>query len=509
MSTPVFSPDSRFIAYFWGTDATHGAIKKIAVSGGTPVMLCDAGLPTGLSWDADDIVFSQLVSGDGGVMRVSANGGKPELLVPMKSGERAADPQILRNGQAALFTVAGDDVRTNGTFGRTSIVVQSLPSGARKTLIDSGFGARYLPTNHLVYAVGGTLFAVPFDLQQLRVTGSAAPMIDRIGLGFSGAALSVSDTGSLVYVSGSSAPLQGTIGLVDRKGVVERLKLPPRLYGFPRVAPDGKQVAFTSDDGKESIVWIYDLSGASAMRRLTFGGANRHPVWSSDGTRIAFQSDREGDLGIFWQRSDGTGAPERLTKADKGTVHIPTSWSSDGQTLAFTVVKGTEQAVWTFSLKSHATTIFASAPFAAVANAVFSPDGRWITYQSSETGRNEIFVRPFPTGSKYQISRDGDNHHPFWSPDGKDVFYVPGPGQFVAVSVTTQPTFTFGEPRPVPAPSLEGGPNSARSHDITRDGLRIVGFVGADEGKAGKIAAPQLQVVLNWFEELKQRVPSK
>src|SRR5262249_15295747 len=154
--------------------------------GGTPITLCDAGLPAGLSWRADDIVFSPF--GGNGVMRVSANGGRPESLIPLKTDEHAINPQILPGGQAVLFTLTADDVIINGTWGRAKIVVQSLPSGPRKTLIDVGFGAHYLPTNHLVYVADDKVFAVPFDPQQLRVAGAATPVIAGIGVGLSGAA---------------------------------------------------------------------------------------------------------------------------------------------------------------------------------------------------------------------------------------------------------------------------------------------------------------------------------
>src|SRR5262249_45528541 len=157
-----------------------------------------------------------------------------------------------------------------------------------------------------------------------------------------------------------------------------------------------------------------------------------------------------GDFGIFWQRADGTGSVERLTKAEKDTQHIPDSWSPDEQWLSFTLVKSGTQSVWLFSSKDKKTTPFADIAGGLLGRSVFSPDGKWIAYQSSETGRNEIFVQPFPaTGTKYQITRGTDSHHPLWSPDGKELFYVPGPGQFVRVGVSTQSNFSVGNPTPV------------------------------------------------------------
>ena len=248
------------------------------------------------------------------------------------------------------------------------------------------------------------------------------------------------------------------------------------------------------------------------MRRLTLGGRNRLPVWSADGERVAFQSDREGDLGLFWQRADGTTAAERLTKPDKDTAHVPESWSPDGKTLLFSVAKGSSYSLAALSLPDKKVTPFGGIQSPYPPAATFSPDGRWVAYTGSEPGApaGSLFVQPFPTtGAKYQISKTG-GIHPMWSPDGKELFYRPGVNQLVAVSVTTRPTFTFGNPVPVPRPFVESRPGFERNNDITLDGKRFLGVVAAGQGStSGAPAAPQIQVVLNWFEELKARVPTK
>ncbi len=503
---PLFSPDGRSIAFWSGADQT---IKKIALSGGAAVTICPADIPPfGMSWGTDGILFGQ---GSKGIMRVSANGGKPELLVSAKAGELAHGPQILPGGQTVLFTLA---TGTGDSWDKAHIVVQTLRSGERKILIEGGSDARYLPTGHIVYALGGVLFAVPFDLKRREVTGGPVPIVEgvrRSGTATGTAHFSVSDTGSLIYVPGPAATTaaQNNLALIDRKGAVEPLKLPSGAYQFPRISPDGKRLAFATDDGKEAIVWIYDLSGTSAMRRLTFGGKNRFPIWSADGARVAFQSDREGDLGIFWQPADGTGTAERLTKPDQGTSHVPESWSPKGERFLFGVTKGSNSSLWTFSLQDRKATPFGRVQSSIPSNAVFSPDGRWVAYGSNETGGFEIYVQPFPsTGAKYQVSKNGTSIHPLWSPDGKELYYAPGSGlQFGVVSVTTQPSVTFGNLVPVPRPFLMFGPGAAREYDITPDGKRFVGVVAAGQTQSGAPATPQIQVVLNWFEELKQRVP--
>src|SRR5262249_7935993 len=261
---------------------------------------------------------------------------------------------------------------------------------------------------------------------------------------------------------------------------------------------------------KASIIWIYDLAGGSSVRQLTLNGKNRYPIWTADSQRVAFQSDRDGDRAIFWQRADGTGTAERLTKPEKDVEHIPDSWSPDGQRFSFTAVKGNAASIWIFSLQDKKATVFAEEQSAFLGRSVFSPDGNWLAYQSSETGPERIFVQPFPrTGTKYQISKDA-GHHPLWSPDGKELFYIPGPSQFRKVSISTQPNFTFGNPEPAPNGSfIEYGPFVPRSYDITPDGKRFLGVVPISASENGAPVPSQINVVLHWFTELQQRVPVK
>jgi len=303
--------------------------------------------------------------------------------------------------------------------------------------------------------------------------------------------------------------------LFDRKGGSELLKIQPGAYQTPRMSPDGKRIAFGSDDGKEASIWIYELSGTSSTRRLTFEGQghNRFPVWSANGQRVAFQSDREGDLGIFWQQADGTGTAERLTKADEGVSHIPESWAPGGDRFLYNAGKGGANSLWVFSLKDGKAARFdaVESPGRTLTGAVFSPDGRWVAYASQE-GRalSAVYVQPFPpTGAKYQISKDTDDgHHPVWSPDGAELLFTRNLGAPMAgVRVTTQPSFAVGEAMPVSRPFQTAAPFSERPYDISRDGQHFLGLIGA--AQAGAPAAQQIQVVLNWFEELKARVPGK
>ena len=326
-------------------------------------------------------------------------------------------------------------------------MAQSLATGERKTLIDGGTDGRYIPTGHITYAVGGVVYAVPFDLAKLAVTGGPAPVVEgvrRIMAGTIGAVdVAFSNSGSLAYLPGPASGAQQELTLFDREGRAEALKLGPGSYSYPRVSPDGKLLAFETSDGKEENISIYEMSGASSVRRLTFGGNNRFPAWSADGRRVTFQSDRGGDLAVFWQPADG-GTAERLTTPDAGTSHVPESWSPAGDVLLFGSEKNGDRSLWTFSLRSRQATPFGDVKATAFpTDAMFSPDGRWVAYQMGEQGQGEgtTYVQPFPpTGAKYQIARGG---RPLWSRDGTELFFVPSPGEFMVTTVKTQPAFTF------------------------------------------------------------------
>jgi len=504
---PVFSPDGKWLAFFSAADQT---LKRIAVSGGAAVTICSAQAPAGTTWGTSGIVFAQPSKG---IMRVSPNGGQPELLVAAKDGEQLAEPQMLPGGQAVLFTQAAGATLGSAAWDKAQIVIQTLKSGARKT-VQPGASARYLPTGHLVYALAGVLYAVPFDLGRLEATSGPVGIVEGVARGAAGGAqFAFSNNGGLIYVSGpvsGAGAGQNVLALVDRKVDVEPIKVPPATYGYPRVSRDGKRVAYQIDDGKDSSIWIYELSGAAAPRRLTLPGTgtNRYPIWSSDNARVAFQSDREGDLGIWWQRADGNGAAERLTKPEKGISHIPDSWSPDGQRFSFTAVKDNTSAVWTYSLPDKKATVFAEVPGSSAGRSVFSPDGKWIAYQVNDGQATHNFIQTYPpTATKYQQPQDGNDHHPVFSPDGKELFYIGGAGIFGSVRITTQPSLSFGGPVRAPRSGFQTqGGTFVRTYDVLPDGKRFIGVVTAGQAQSSA-AAPQIQVVLNWFEDLKQRVP--
>jgi serine/threonine-protein kinase len=518
MGDPEFSPDGSSIVFWAGTvqGDRDNALRKIAVGGGTAQTLAKAQFPYGITWSSAGIIFG---TRDRGIMRLSPDGGEPQRLVAVKEGEIASVPQMLPDGQTLLYTLTSN---TNG-WDDARVVVQSLKSGVPKTVVARGTSARYLSSGHLVYAVGGILFAVPFDLQRLETVGGPVQVVEGV-LRTSGNPVIAFDAQFGVSLNGSRAYLPGPANFVgslqqldlawtDRTGKVEPLKLPPRSYVNPRLSPDGKRLAFGVDDGTRADIWVHEVSGASSPRLLTFGGHNRFPVWSADSQHIVFQSDRDGDAGLFWQRADVSGTAERLTKADPGTSHVPDSWSPKADILLFDVVKNSNYALRTLSLEGRKSAAFGQIDASDPTGAVFSPDGRWVAYSGGmRPAAHYIYVQPFPaTGERNQISAETDDgHHPMWSQDGKALFFI-GPGRFVTVGVSTQPKFSIGSAVTIPRGFTEGnGASNVRSYDVSPDGQRFIGVVvAASPGQAAAVAGPQLLVVSNWFEELKQRVPGK
>ena len=517
VTTPVFSPAGDAIAFWTPLDRR---IKRVPVAGGEAVSIVAADDPYGMSWDGDHLLFGQ---GAKGIMRVRADGGVPEVLASVGSNEEAHGPQLLPGGAHILFTVA------TGTgadrWDTANIVVQSLSSGKRTVVIAGGTDARYVPTGHLVYGRSdtrfgnGTLFAVPFDTAQMAITGPALPVIDGIrtsGSRMSGALqFALSASGTLVYLPGSRVgPEYGKQQLVlaDRSGRIEPLPTAPSDFRAIRVSPDGARIATEVGTADDANIYISDTAAAALLRRLTFGGRNRCPVWSADGKLIAFQSDRDGDRAIFAQAADGSGAAERLTTPGVGESHTPESWSPDGRTLLFSVTTPSIGSLATLSMDNRGVTVFSDVTSVIPMNARFSPDGRWVAYARADRGTSStIFVEPFPsTGAKYQLVVQGPPstaHKPVWAPDGRELLYVPRLGGFEAVSVTMRPAFAFGYAVPVPRKFNPGAPPVRALYDITPDG-RFVGVIPV--GDSGAIySAPQIEVVLNWFEELRRLVPLK
>jgi len=490
-----FSPDGKSIGFF-----ADRKVKKTSLAGGSPITLCDAppGLRSG-DWFEDTIVFTANVESGQGLYRVSANGGEPEMLatVNLDEGElRYGAPDFLPDGKDLLFTIQFS------TGFQTALL--SLETGERKVVLENARQARYLSTGHLVYEQSrtGNLMVVPFDLAALEVTGDSVQVMQGVRQrADSYVDYAISNNGTLVYVpSTSTGGLKRTLVWVDRQGLATPLVEDRQAYSRARLSPDGQRVAVAIQSSLNQDIWIYDIGRGTRMR-LTVEGNNDHPVWTPDGTRVTFDSTRDGPRELYWKPADGSGQAELLLNTNSENRLMPTSWSPDGESLAFYSPDGARD-IWTLPRERDALT-FVATTFNE-RSPMFSPDGRWLAYVSDESGRDEIYVKPYPgPGGKWPISTEGGTE-PQWSADGRELFYRLGEKMMV-VEVQSEPAFTSEGPQLVFEVPYLTNQFGTSNYDISPDGQRFLMIKAAEEeeGQQG-----QINVVQNWFEELKRLVPT-
>jgi serine/threonine-protein kinase len=416
---------------------------------------------------------------------------------------------VLPGGKAVLFTSSSD----NANFEGAEIVVYSMASGQRKTVQRGGFHARYLPSGHVVYMHEGTLFAVPFDLQRLEVTGQPAPILEGVvtTTAFGGAQFSFSDTGNLVYVAGHAAQ-NVSIYWMDREGKFTPLREIPGGYYSLAFSPDGKRLALDINDSKRRDIWVYAWE-RDTFTRLTFAGeANESPVWTPDGQRIVYSSqERGGPFNLWWIRADGAGDAQRLTES-KGPQYAR-SWQPGGKVLAFSQlnpgtswdiltlrIEGNEKSAW----KPGEPKPFVNSAFVEFAPA-FSPDGLWLAYQSTEAGNNEVYVRPFPgPGGKWQISTGG-GVLPKWSRNGKELFYRTEDSKVMAVTYTASGDSFHADKPQLWSPGQFTDRGANLNFDLHPDGKRFA--VLKTPGAEQNAAVNKVSFIFNFFDELRSKLP--
>jgi Tol biopolymer transport system component/predicted Ser/Thr protein kinase len=498
---PFFSPDGQWVGFFAG-----GKLKKVSVSGGAALTLGDAVFPRGANWGSQGtIAFAPT---NGSVLKHVSDGGSTlQSLTRFEKGESSHRwPEFLPGGKAVLF-VAG---QAAGNWINTQVALQLVGTGERRNLIPRGTSPHYALSGHLVYVQGGSLMAVPFDPQRLTVAGAAVPVVEGVMQSpvSGGAQYGFSATGSLVYVSGGIHAAQNRLVWVNRNGAEQPLAAPARAYLNPRLSPDGQRVAMGITE-QDAQVWLYDLSRETLTRFTLEGNSNQYPVWEPDGKRIAFQSNKEGVPNLFWQMADGSGGLERLTTSED--TQTANSWSPDGQLALIEINPTTGWDIWVLQMGGPSagtgqarkalpflrTTFNESAPR-------FSPNGRWLAYVSDESGRFEIYVQPYPgPGGKWQISTEGGTE-PVWNPNGRELFYRSG-DKMMAVDIATQSSFAPGKPKVLFAGQYVPTPVTFPNYDVSPDGQRFLMLKPSDAAEA---APTQINVVLNWFEELKRKVPT-
>jgi Tol biopolymer transport system component len=497
---PFFSPDGKWIGFFEGAGQT---IRKVALSGGAPVTLATTNGIHGASWGED----GNIVWGFFNLFSVPAAGGPPKTLLKAdsKNGERFyRQPWYLPGGKAILFTVGKENMQS---YSDAQIAVLSLETGQKKILIEGGMCPRYSPTGHLVYARAGSLLAVPFDLKKLAISGQPFRVVDgvfmsaRTGM----AAFAISAKGDLVYAQGPIDTGDRQPFWVDRKGAATPLPLPPRPYLHPRLSPDDRQLAIEIE-GAAHDSYSYDISRGT-LAQFSFDGSTHWPLWSPQGDRITFRSGRTTPMSMWWIPADRSGEDERLGSID-GQMQNPESWSPDGRALLFTQKRkdaGSDILVLPLDGDRRPrplvqTKFDEGAP-------KFSPDGKWVSYCSNESGRTEVYLTPYPgPGARIQVSTEGGTDA-VWRRKGGELYYRQGDTMMV-VSVTTQPKLTLSKPRALwqgkyteGTSTMCGEPGAtSTNYDVTADGERFLMI----QEKADDAVARQVNVVLGWAEELKR-----
>lgn len=508
---PFFSPDGRWVGFF-----SMARLRKISVAGGAPIELGNGAL--GGTWSDDgSIVFSPRITGP--LARVSSEGGTPEPLTTVVEGELTHRwPHVLPGGKAVLYTASASAASTaNG-----NLVLQALPNGARRVLQQGATYGRFVASGHVVFVRAGTLFAMPFDLDRLEPTGTAVPVLEGMTTINSGATtvaggahFAVADTGTLIYLPGRSLDLNADpIVWLNRGGQTSPLRSVPVDWSNPRFSPDGSLLAMDFIDRGNTDVWVYDWARDSLSPLTSPHPADDlAPVWTPDGRRLVFSSNRNGGPNLYWQRADGEGEVQPLTESPE--QQFATSWHPSGRYLAFRQINpqtGSDLMILPMEgddvsgLRPGTPTVFLATPFEEVMPE-FSPDGNWLAYGSNESGRYEVYVRPFPgPGSRWQASVDGSSgtFAANWSRTRPELLFETPDGQIMVTRYRIE-----GDAFRADRPSL--WPGSAHllrsrwgSFALHPDSERVA---LAPVGNRPALPGDRVVFLLNFFDELRRLAP--
>ncbi|HEV8119517.1 MAG TPA: protein kinase [Candidatus Polarisedimenticolia bacterium] len=494
---PFWSPDGRSIGFF-----ADGKLKKIASSGGPPQTVCDAPLNRGGSWSSDGTIIFTPVA-DGPIYRVPVSGGTPVALThfdPKRNETTHRWPYFLPDGKHFLFLIASFSSNTEQE--KMGVYLGSLEHGEEEFLLRANSNMAYAPPGYILFLRERNLYAQRFDLEGFQVSGDPIAVAEQIQYFpqiFTGL-FSVSGTGSLLYQNQGGSTL-GRLVWFDRDGKGLGALGVPADQANPRLSPDGRRVALSITDARSgnADVWSYDIAGGIPTRLTTHPAIDSAPVWSPDGSRLAYTSMQRGHSEVFEMASGGGG--ERPLAGSRRT-NYPNDWSPDGQEILYRANDpDTNLELWLLPRGGEGQPVpFLKASY-GVSNGQFSPDGRFVAYASNESGRWEIYVAPFPgPGGNWKVSTEGGSE-PAWRRDGKELFYLAADGHLMAAPVRLAPTFDAGDPKPLflvrrrePVATID-----LFSYDVSRDGQRFL--VNTD---AGETTAPPLTVVLDWASELKK-----
>jgi serine/threonine-protein kinase len=514
---PFVSPDGQWVGFVDAADSTGAdaqfvtRLKKVAVTGGPAMTLATLPYqPRGATWAPGEAIIFATSDPETGLQRVATTGGTPTVLTRPDRAHGEADhllPEQLPGGRAVLFTITA----LTGGLDAAQVAVLDLQTGKHTVLLRGGSHAHYVPSGHLVYATQGTLRAVLFDLPTLTTRGTPTLVIPDVVTTATGSldAVATAD-GTLAYVSGGAAVSSGqaprTLVWVDRQGRETPLSTPPRAYVQPRLSPDGTRVAVAARD-QETDIWLWDLMRAT-LTRLTFDpGADTTPAWTPDSRRIVFSSSRGTGQNIYIQAADGTGSATRLTDSPN-TLNV-TGITADGMGVVFhEVTPNRQRDLGLLTLAPPHVESLVETPFEE-RGGIVSPDGRWLAFESNNSGRFEIYVRPFPNvaDGQWQVSNAG-GVQPLWSPSGRELFFVATDGALMTVAIESRgTTWSAGAAKTLLGERYYTGDTSyvSRHYDVSPDGQQ---FLMIKESGTGQTAAPQLIVVQHFADELKRLVPT-
>ncbi len=492
-ANPFFSPDGQWLGF-----TAEGKLRKVPVRGGQPVTICGAPDVRGASWGDDGtILFVPTVFA--GMSKVGADGGGLEVVTKLdpktaSGGQRW--PQMLPGGNAALVS----PVRSWRDEGR-DIAAVSLATGESKVLVKGASYPRYVD-GILFYARGGSILASAFDVGRLAVVGPEVTVLEDVRMSprITGYAFfEVASNGVAVFVPGFQRAVERTLVWFDRTGHMQPIAATPRPYQTPSLSPDGRRIAVTIEGPSNDDIWIGDLA-SDAWTRLTLEGDNRFPVWSPDGSRVAFQSFPEGAPNVSWAPSDGSGKPTRLTLERPGYV-TPRSFSPDGKEIAVSAIfpDATGVDVWIVGTAEGSRPRPIVATPAAESAGMFSPDGRWLSYSSDVTGQSEIYVQPYPDGERRWLVSRGGGSGARWLRSGREIVYW-NANRIMSVAVKTTNGFEAAAPRvlfEVPSSVASAGGGWG---DVTADGERFL-MVKGPEGPG-----PQIVVAPGFLDEVRARL---
>jgi serine/threonine-protein kinase len=498
-----FSPNGDWIAFF-----TRNELKKVSIRGGAPLILAPVALNRGGTWtDEGTIVYAP--NPNSSLMSVSEAGGEPRAITQLDStaGEISHRwPRAIPGRSAVLFTVFANAPGLE----KGRLEVLDLKSGKRKVLHHGGTDPRYVPTGHILYLYEQTLFALPFDVGRLEVTGNPVPLAEKLRTSISeGAAqYDVSMNGTMIAMfGGDGAADLSDLVRIPLTGGPEQVLIEPGAISGPAVSPDGGRIAYALGASTDADVWVFDVARGTRTR-LTFNerGADWRPTWSPDGKSIVYSSaGAMGGAGSRLTVKPVDGSSEEKSLSSKGNLQVPGEITPDGSTIVFSQNVAGNWGVWkTSAVEQTEHEVVMDTPASEIAPRL-STDGRWLAYQSSESGRPEVYVRPYPgPGGKWQISTQTGTE-PIWSQRGMELFYRSGDSLYSVSVVASESSIEASRPRArirIPA----GGGVTVGSYDLTPDGAAVV---AARQIQRDRDVAPlrRVRVTLNWFERLRDLEP--